>query len=250
MSDKVALQDLSAEQEADRLLEEDDHAARQQQHHTADAGKHAQGNDALHQGLEQLEEEENLPPPATQNQTSAVRPDFPGGPSSPDSTSLTFALSSQTKRVHPAPIIAIWIALSSSVILFNAKILFVQPPRLSRRARLTLSRFPTQRRQGGRRADLPALPKTLGADFERSPAAQLPLSHLPHSQSRQSRYRSKSKALTSKTPPSTVYAPRLWHDRDSPHAAIYPPRRRGRQHRHDLGPVVQEREPFSGHRRS
>lgn len=74
MSDKVALQDLSAEQEADRLLEEDDHAyaARQQQHHTADTGKHAHGNDALHQGLEQLEEEENLPPPATQNQTSAV----------------------------------------------------------------------------------------------------------------------------------------------------------------------------------
>lgn len=85
MSDIVALQDLSAEQEADRLLEEDDHAyaARQQQHHTADTGKHAHGNDALHQGLEQLEEEENLPPPATQNQTSAVssyprRTFFPG----------------------------------------------------------------------------------------------------------------------------------------------------------------------------
>ncbi|POY75547.1 hypothetical protein BMF94_1450 [Rhodotorula taiwanensis] len=92
MSDKVQLQDLSAEQEADRLLEEDD----------------AQRNpNVLSHGLTQLEREENLPPPATSNQTSAV------------------------KRIHPAPIIAIWIALSSSVILFNAWILGDKPGDLS-----------------------------------------------------------------------------------------------------------------------
>lgn len=84
MSDKITLQNLSAEQEADRLLAEEDEASR---------------NNVLRDGLQQLEEEENLPTPATQNQTAAV------------------------KRIHPAPIIAIWIALSSAVILMNAWIL-------------------------------------------------------------------------------------------------------------------------------
>ena len=57
MSDKITLQNLSAEQEADRLLAEEDEASR---------------NNVLRDGLQQLEEEENLPPPATQNQTAAV----------------------------------------------------------------------------------------------------------------------------------------------------------------------------------
>jgi hypothetical protein len=57
MSDKITLQNLSAEQEADRLLAEEDEASR---------------NNVLRDGLQQLEEEENLPTPATQNQTAAV----------------------------------------------------------------------------------------------------------------------------------------------------------------------------------
>ncbi|GAA5882790.1 hypothetical protein JCM3774_006092 [Rhodotorula dairenensis] len=90
MSDKISLQNLSAEQEADRLLEEDD-ARRHPSLHKP--------TDALEDGLDELEEQENLPPPATHNQTAAV------------------------KRMHPAPIIAIWILLSSSVILMNAWVL-------------------------------------------------------------------------------------------------------------------------------
>ncbi|GAA5930611.1 hypothetical protein JCM10213_000759 [Rhodosporidiobolus nylandii] len=92
MSDKIALQNLSAEQEADRLLAEEEHRV------GGSAGR-AGDDDAFKAGLAELEEQESgLPPPAT-NQTTAV------------------------KRIHPAPIIAIWIALSSSVILFNAWIL-------------------------------------------------------------------------------------------------------------------------------
>ncbi|GAA5985586.1 hypothetical protein JCM10908_007032 [Rhodotorula pacifica] len=88
---KISLQNLSAEQEADRLLAEDD------AHHPQSAlNKH---DDVLREGLDELEQEENLPPPATHNQTAAV------------------------KRIHPAPIIAIWICLSSAVILMNAWIL-------------------------------------------------------------------------------------------------------------------------------
>lgn len=56
MSDKITLQDLSAEQEADRLLEEDE------------ASRH----NVLRDGLQQLEEEEHLPPPATQSQSATV----------------------------------------------------------------------------------------------------------------------------------------------------------------------------------
>lgn len=62
MSDKITLQNLSAEQEADRLLAEEDEASR---------------NNVLRDGLQQLEEEENLPPPATQNQTAAVSLQLP-----------------------------------------------------------------------------------------------------------------------------------------------------------------------------
>lgn len=76
MSDKVQLQDLSAEQEADRLLEEDD----------------AQRNpNVLSHGLTQLEREENLPPPATSNQTSAV------------SRNVESPLESREGRSCPAP---------------------------------------------------------------------------------------------------------------------------------------------------
>ncbi|GAA5892729.1 hypothetical protein JCM6882_000567 [Rhodosporidiobolus microsporus] len=59
---------------------------------------------AFRRELNELEEEESLPQPATSaNQTAAV------------------------KRIHPAPIIVIWIILSSSVILFNAQIFFPYP---------------------------------------------------------------------------------------------------------------------------
>ncbi|GAA5936424.1 hypothetical protein JCM3775_000817 [Rhodotorula graminis] len=92
MSHKVTLEDRDALalQEADALLAEEDHSAgrdstRQPDHH-------------FKADLEQLEDEESLPRPASA--TSAV-----------------------PKKMHPAPIIAIWIALSSSVILMNAWIL-------------------------------------------------------------------------------------------------------------------------------
>ncbi|GAA5863681.1 hypothetical protein JCM8547_003691 [Rhodosporidiobolus lusitaniae] len=79
-------------QEAERLLAQDEQDERQRRDPKFD------------QRLEQLEQEESLPQPATaQNQTTAV------------------------KRMHPAPIIAMWIALSSAVILFNAWILGSDP---------------------------------------------------------------------------------------------------------------------------
>ncbi|GAA6013185.1 hypothetical protein JCM10207_006198 [Rhodosporidiobolus poonsookiae] len=96
-SNKIALQDLTAEQEADRLLAEEE--AR-----TTSGGHNPQDDAAFKAGLAELEEEENLPAPATAaNQTTAV------------------------KRIHPAPIIAIWIFLSSTVIMFNAYILGKKP---------------------------------------------------------------------------------------------------------------------------
>ncbi|GAA5972849.1 hypothetical protein JCM11641_003971 [Rhodosporidiobolus odoratus] len=97
MPDKIALQDLSAEQEADRLLAEDEESRIGT---SAGGGGGGPNNDtAFKQDLEDLEREEGgLPQPAT-NQTTAVR------------------------RMHPAPIIACWISLSSAVILFNSYIL-------------------------------------------------------------------------------------------------------------------------------
>ncbi|KAM0790433.1 hypothetical protein ACM66B_003312 [Microbotryomycetes sp. NB124-2] len=87
--ERVALQDLSAEQEADALLAEED---------ARNGGAAATGKaDAFKDGLEDLERSESLPAPV-----QAVN---------------------QVKRIHPAPIITIWIALSSSVILMNAWIL-------------------------------------------------------------------------------------------------------------------------------
>ncbi|KAK4049312.1 hypothetical protein OIV83_004249 [Microbotryomycetes sp. JL201] len=90
--DRVALQDLSAEQEADALLAEED--ARSSAQHSGAVNTKA---DAFNGDLEDLERSESLPAPV-----QAVTP---------------------VKRIHPAPIIAIWIALSSSVILMNAWIL-------------------------------------------------------------------------------------------------------------------------------
>ncbi|GAA5930150.1 uncharacterized protein JCM15063_004729 [Sporobolomyces koalae] len=97
MPDKVALQDLSAEEEADRLLAEEE--ARSGANPTTFPPSKADESE-FREGLRQLEEDESLPTPATQAHTANA-----------------------VKRMHPAPIIAIWIALSSSVILFNAWIL-------------------------------------------------------------------------------------------------------------------------------
>ncbi|GJN94420.1 hypothetical protein Rhopal_007500-T1 [Rhodotorula paludigena] len=95
MSNKVALEDRNALAEADALLAEDDG------HELQSARRNHDGDDdAFKADLQRLEEEENLPAPVQANQTSAVKP-----------------------RIHPAPIIAIWIALSSSVIMMNAWIL-------------------------------------------------------------------------------------------------------------------------------
>ncbi|BGP27747.1 DUF250 domain containing membrane protein [Rhodotorula toruloides] len=98
-SDKIALEDLTAEQEADRLLAEEDAAG---QGLGGRSGTKV-NDDAFKADLQDLEESESLPQPVTSNQTTAV------------------------KKIHPAPIIAIWIALSSSVILFNAWILGDDP---------------------------------------------------------------------------------------------------------------------------
>ncbi|GAA6017019.1 hypothetical protein JCM11491_006131 [Sporobolomyces phaffii] len=97
MPDKIALQDLSAEEEADRLLAEEEARSGP----TLSNFTPRSDDTEFREGLRQLEEDESLPSPATQglHSTTAV------------------------KRMHPAPIIAIWIALSSSVILFNAWIL-------------------------------------------------------------------------------------------------------------------------------
>ncbi|GAA5951416.1 hypothetical protein JCM3765_005932 [Sporobolomyces pararoseus] len=96
MPDKIALQDLSAEEEADRLLAEEEARTGPNSNFTPRSD-----DTEFREGLRELEEEESLPSPATSggHSTTAV------------------------KRIHPAPIIAIWIALSSSVILFNAWIL-------------------------------------------------------------------------------------------------------------------------------
>ncbi|GAA6057991.1 hypothetical protein JCM3770_004603 [Rhodotorula araucariae] len=93
MSSKIALEDRDAIalQEADALLAEEE---------GRDSSARGRGGDDVQfkADLEELEEEEHLPAPA--HSTSAV-----------------------PKKMHPAPIIAIWIALSSSVILMNAWIL-------------------------------------------------------------------------------------------------------------------------------
>ncbi|GAA5865524.1 hypothetical protein JCM1840_001429 [Sporobolomyces johnsonii] len=80
--------------EADRLLAEEE--ARTAGLTGAGAELGSAGRDDT---LEDLEATESLPAPVSANTASAV------------------------KRIHPAPIIAIWIFLSSSVILFNAWIL-------------------------------------------------------------------------------------------------------------------------------
>ncbi|GAA5847293.1 hypothetical protein JCM9279_000225 [Rhodotorula babjevae] len=89
MSHKVTLEDRDALalQEADALLAEDEG-----RDSTSAANTHFKAD------LQALEEDEALPRPASA--TAAV-----------------------PKKMHPAPIIAIWIALSSSVILMNAWIL-------------------------------------------------------------------------------------------------------------------------------
>ncbi|GAA5833117.1 hypothetical protein JCM3766R1_001400 [Sporobolomyces carnicolor] len=96
MPDKIALRDLSAEEEADRLLAEEEARTGPTSNFTPRSD-----DTEFREGLRELEEEESMPSPVTQggHSTTAV------------------------KRMHPAPIIAIWIALSSSVILFNAWIL-------------------------------------------------------------------------------------------------------------------------------
>ncbi|GAA5832684.1 hypothetical protein JCM5353_003060 [Sporobolomyces roseus] len=96
MPDKIALQDLSAEEEADRLLAEEEARTGPTSNFTPKSD-----DTEFREGLRELEEEDGLPSPASQggHSTTAV------------------------KRMHPAPIIAIWIFLSSSVILFNAWIL-------------------------------------------------------------------------------------------------------------------------------
>lgn len=226
MSDKITLQNLSAEQEADRLLAEEDEASR---------------NNVLRDGLQELEEEENLPPPATQNQTAAVSLQLPhrsllaappvAAPpclpiSLPNLTShqrskhgirlgvtqsrcTTIVRSeiadesncaTQVKRIHPAPIIAIWIALSSSVILMNAWVL------------------------GNKEGDLNfPYPIFLTVhsvlEFVAAKRTLIRISRTDHSS-------------------------RLRHHRYPAYAEVHPLNRRRRQHRHDLGPVVQERAQF------
>jgi hypothetical protein len=54
--DKIALQDLNAEEEADALLREDDEREGGSSHHLRDS-------DDFKAGLEDLEESESLPPP-------------------------------------------------------------------------------------------------------------------------------------------------------------------------------------------
>lgn len=104
---------------------------------------------------------------------------------------------SQVKRIHPAPIIAIWIALSSSVILMNAWVL------------------------GNKEGDLNFpypifLTVRSVLEFVAAKRTLIRISRTDHSS-------------------------RLRYHRYSPHAEVHPLDRRRRQHRHDLGPVVQER---------
>ncbi|KAL8292875.1 hypothetical protein RQP46_000569 [Phenoliferia psychrophenolica] len=82
---KIALEDLNAEQEADALLAEEDAAERSKR------GEH-------NLSLEDLEASESLPPPIQ-------------------------AIAAERPKLHPAPVICIWIFLSSSVIVMNAWIL-------------------------------------------------------------------------------------------------------------------------------
>lgn len=68
-TNKIALQDMTAEQEADRLLAEED-ATR-----TGGGGSGMKANDdAFKADLQDLEESESLPHPVTSNQTTAVCP--------------------------------------------------------------------------------------------------------------------------------------------------------------------------------
>lgn len=68
-SNKIALEDLTAEQEADRLLAEEDAAG---QGLGGKSGTRA-NDDAFKADLQDLEESESLPQPVTSNQTTAVR---------------------------------------------------------------------------------------------------------------------------------------------------------------------------------
>ncbi|GAA5874934.1 hypothetical protein JCM16303_004948 [Sporobolomyces ruberrimus] len=111
MPDKIALQDLSAEEEADRLLAEEEARTGPTSNFTPRSD-----DTEFREGLRELEEEESLPSPASHS-TAAV------------------------KRMHPAPIIAIWIALSSSVILFNAWILGKDEGDLNFPCPITLTTF-------------------------------------------------------------------------------------------------------------
>ncbi|KAM0753710.1 TPT-domain-containing protein [Meredithblackwellia eburnea MCA 4105] len=90
--DKVTLQDLDPEAEADALLEADD------LERSRNGLSDVKGGAERDVTLEELEMSESLPPPV--QTISAVKP-----------------------KIHPAPIIIIWITLSSSVIIMNAWIL-------------------------------------------------------------------------------------------------------------------------------
>lgn len=106
---KIALEDLNAEAEADALLAEDEAA-------------HNKFRGERDLSLEDLEASESLPPPIQAISAVRLHP-VPAPVQARALTRTTHDDAQEKKPIHPAPIICIWIFLSSSVIVMNAWIL-------------------------------------------------------------------------------------------------------------------------------